>query len=74
MRDLLLQACVVVRTSYMKISRCHFTDYVKKLHQKACRTFCGVFAVAVVAPAYGVCAYACVNSEKCAFEIDHKYH
>ena len=57
----------------------------QKLHQKACRTcstiiftpssvkslICGVFAVPVVAPAYGVCAYACVTSEKCAFEIDH---
>ena len=29
---------VVVRTSNMKISRCRLADYVKTLHQKACRT------------------------------------
>ena len=28
------QACVVVRTSNMKISRRRLADYVKKLHQK----------------------------------------
>ena len=38
MKDLLLRARVVVRTSNMKISRRHLADYVKKLHQKACRT------------------------------------
>ena len=38
MEDLLLRARVVVRTSKMKISRRRLADYVKKLHQKACRT------------------------------------
>ena len=38
MKDLLLLAHVVVRTSKTKISRLHLADYVKKLHQKACRT------------------------------------
>ena len=38
MKDLLLRAHVVVRTSNMKISRCRLADYVKTLHQKACRT------------------------------------
>jgi len=38
MKDLLLQARVVVRTSNMKISRRRLADYVKTLHQKACRT------------------------------------
>ena len=38
MKDLLLGARVVVRTSNVKISRRRLTDYVKKLHQKACRT------------------------------------
>ena len=37
-KDLLLRARVVVRSSNMKISRCCFPDYVKSLHQKACRT------------------------------------
>ena len=37
-KDLLLQARVVVRTSNMKISRRRLSDYVKTLHQKACRT------------------------------------
>ena len=36
MKDLLLRAPVVVRTSNMKISRRHLADYVKTLHQKAC--------------------------------------
>ena len=38
MKDLLLQARVVVRTSNMKISRCRLADYVQTLHQKACCT------------------------------------
>ena len=38
MKDLLLRACVVVKTSNMKISRRRLADYVKTLHQKACRT------------------------------------
>ena len=38
MKDLLLRARVVVRTSKMKISCRRAADYVKKLHQKACRT------------------------------------
>ena len=37
-KDLLLQARVVVKTSNMKISRRRLPDYVKTLHQKACRT------------------------------------
>ena len=37
MKNLLLQAHVVVRTSNLKISRCCLADYVKTLHQKACR-------------------------------------
>ena len=36
MKDLLLRARVVVRTSNMKISRLRLPDYVKTLHQKAC--------------------------------------
>ena len=38
MKDLHLRARVVSRTSNMKISRRHLADYVKTLHQKACRT------------------------------------
>ena len=38
MKDLLLQARVVVRTSNMKILRRRLADYVKTLHQKACCT------------------------------------
>ena len=38
MKDLLLRARAVVRTSNMKISRRHLADYVKTLHQKACCT------------------------------------
>ena len=34
----MLRARVFVRTSYTKISRRRLADYVKKLHQKACRT------------------------------------
>ena len=37
MKDLLLQARIVVRTSNMKISRRHLVDYVKKLRQRVCR-------------------------------------
>ena len=37
--NFLLQARVVVRTSNMKISRRHLAEYVKKMKQKACRTF-----------------------------------
>ena len=37
-KDLLLRAPVVVRTSNMKISRRRLADYVKTLHQKAWRT------------------------------------
>jgi len=37
-KDLLLRASVVVRTSNMKISRRRLADYVKTLHQKACGT------------------------------------
>ena len=33
-----LRACVVARTSNMKISRRCLADYVNKFHQKACRT------------------------------------
>ena len=39
-RDLLLRARIVVRTSNMKISRRHLADYVKTLLQKACHTCC----------------------------------
>ena len=35
---LLLRARVVVRTSNLKISRRRLAEYVKTLHQKACRT------------------------------------
>jgi len=35
MKDLLLRARFVVRTSNMKISRRRLGDYVKTLHQKA---------------------------------------
>ena len=38
MKDLVQRACVVKRTSGMKISRRHLADYVKKLHQRACCT------------------------------------
>ena len=38
MKELLLRARVVVRSSNMKISRRRLADYVKNLHQKACRT------------------------------------
>ena len=38
MKDFLLRAPVVVRTSNMKIARRSLADYVKTLHQKACRT------------------------------------
>ena len=38
MKDLLLRARVVVRTSNMKISRRYLPDYVKTLHPKACST------------------------------------
>ena len=38
MKDLLLWARVVVRTSNIKISRRRLADYVKTLHQNACRT------------------------------------
>ena len=34
-KNLPLRACVVVRTSSMKISRRHLADYVKKLHKKS---------------------------------------
>ena len=34
MKDLMLRAEVVFRTSDMKVSRFLLTDYVKKLHQK----------------------------------------
>ena len=34
MKDFLLRACVVVRTSNMKTSRCRLTEHIKKLHQK----------------------------------------
>ena len=37
MNDLLLWVRVVMRTSEMKIWRRRLADYVKKLHQKACR-------------------------------------
>ena len=37
MKDLLLWVRVVMRTSEMKIWRRRLADYVKKLHQKACR-------------------------------------
>ena len=38
MKDLLLRARVVVRTSNVKISRRRLADNVKTLHQKACHT------------------------------------
>jgi len=38
MKNLLLQAHVVVRTSKMKISRCQLADFVENFHQKACTT------------------------------------
>ena len=38
-KDLLLRDGLVVRTKNTKISRLHLADYVKTLHQKACRTF-----------------------------------
>ena len=41
--NLPLRACVVVRTSSMKISRRHLADYVKKLCKKACRTCVPLF-------------------------------
>ena len=45
MKDLLLQARVVVRSSNMKISRRPSADYVKKFHQKACRACSTIIAV-----------------------------
>ena len=39
MKDLLLRVRVVVRTSNMKFSPLRLADYVKSLHQKACRTW-----------------------------------
>ena len=38
MKDLLLRARVVVRTSKMKISRRCLANYVKQLRRKACST------------------------------------
>ena len=38
MSDFLLWAHVVVRTSSLKISRRYLAGYIKKLHQKPCRT------------------------------------
>ena len=38
LKDLLLRAPVVVRTTKMNISRRYLVDYVKKLYQKECRT------------------------------------
>ena len=38
MKNLLLQAHVVVRTSKMKISCCRLADFVKNFHQKAYTT------------------------------------
>jgi len=38
MKDLLLRARRVLKTSKVKISRRRLADYVKKLHQKACQT------------------------------------
>ena len=38
MKDLLLRARVVLRTSRMKNSHRRLVDYVKKMHEKACRT------------------------------------
>ena len=38
MKDLLLCACVVVRNLKLKIWGLHLVDYVKNVHQKACRT------------------------------------
>ena len=43
MKDVLLRARVVVRTSNTKISRRHLADYVKTLHQKACSTSTMIF-------------------------------
>ena len=34
MKEFLLRACVIVRTSNMKTLRCRLTDHIKKLHQK----------------------------------------
>ena len=63
MKDLLLRLRVVIRTSNAKISR-RLADYVKKLHQKACRTcstnqnqpikslICGVLVVVAVVISY----------------------
>ena len=40
MKDLMRRlTSVVIRTSNIKISRRGLADYVKKLHQKACRTY-----------------------------------
>ena len=63
MKDFLLRACIVVRTSNMKNSRHCLADCVKTLHQKACRTIifprsthqsliCGVVAAAEVVISY----------------------
>ena len=38
LKDLVLRAHVVLRTSKMEVSRLRLADYVKNLHQKACRT------------------------------------
>ena len=38
MKNLLLGARVVFRTSNMEISRRHLADYVKQFHQKACHS------------------------------------
>ena len=38
MKYLLMWARVLVRTSSIKISRRHLADFVKKLHQSACRS------------------------------------
>lgn len=63
MKELLLQVCVVVRTSNAKISR-RLADYAKKLHQKACSTnqnqpikslICGVLVVVAVVIPYTPC-------------------
>ena len=37
-RDLLLRVRVVARTWSMKLSLCRLTDYVRRMHQKACCT------------------------------------
>mgnify|MGYP000418142541 CR=1 FL=1 len=47
MKDLLLRARAVFRTSNMKISRRRLTGYVKALHQKACRT-CSTIIIIII--------------------------